>query len=181
MLSLYPALRNQEGRPHGARHGKTEAQKTVPYRLQRVEEMSQKSWRPGRTLRRNSRSFSQRQCLPRTATRNWLDRAEVHRYGQVGTGGPLLPSIQRWIPEISKTVVISHKTNRARMHRCDSDQTSELQSQSRTISTENQAKNVQNPFYFNNTKDGTLLPQVILGGTGTHPKAGWNSWVQFIF
>ena len=58
------------------------------------------------------------------------------------------------------------------MHRCDSDQTSELQSQSRTISTENQAKNVQNPFYFNNTKDGTLLPQVILGGTGTHPKAG---------
>ena len=47
------------------------------------------------------------------------------------------------------------------MRRCDF---SELQSQSRTVSTENQAKNVQNPFLFNNIKDGTLLPQVILGG-----------------
>ena len=60
----------------------------------------------------------------------------------------------------------------ARMHRCDFDQTSELQSQSRTVSTENQEKNVQNLFLFNNIKDGTLLPQVIPGGTGTRPKAG---------
>ena len=27
--------------------------------------------------------------------KNWLDRAEVHRNGQVGTRGSLLPSIQR--------------------------------------------------------------------------------------
>ena len=57
------------------------------------------------------------------------------------------------------------------MRRCDFDQTSELQSQSRTVSTENQAKNVQNPFLFNNIKDGTILSQVIPGGTGTRPKA----------
>ena len=57
---------------------------------------------------------------------------------------------------------ISHLTNRARMHRWDFDQTSELQPQSRTVSTENQAKNVQKPFLFNITNDGTLLPQVIL-------------------
>ena len=58
------------------------------------------------------------------------------------------------------------------MRRCDFDQTSELQSQSKAVSTENQAKNVQNPFLFNNIRDGTFLPQVILGGTGTRPKAG---------
>ena len=58
------------------------------------------------------------------------------------------------------------------MHRCDFDQTSELQSQSRTVSTENQEKNVQNPFLFNKKTDGTLLPQVIPGGTGTRQKDG---------
>ena len=58
------------------------------------------------------------------------------------------------------------------MRRCDFDQTSELQSQSRTVSIENQAKNVQNPFLFNSIRDGTLLPQAILGGIGTRPKAG---------
>ena len=40
------------------------------------------------------------------------------------------------------------------------------------VSTENQEKNVQNQFLFSNVKDGTLLPQVIPGGTGTRPKAG---------
>ena len=38
-------------------------------------------------------------------SKNWLDREEVHRNGQIGTGRPLLPSIQRGIPEISKTLV----------------------------------------------------------------------------
>ena len=55
---------------------------------------------------------------------------------------------------------ISHYTNRARMHRCDFDQTSKPQSQSKTHSTENQAKNVQNLFLFNKIKDGTLLPLI---------------------
>ena len=58
------------------------------------------------------------------------------------------------------------------MRRCDFDQTFELQSRSRTVSIENQAKNVQNPFLPNNIGDGTLLPQAIPGGTGTRPKAG---------
>ena len=58
------------------------------------------------------------------------------------------------------------------MRRCDFDQTSELQSQSKTVSIESQAKNVQNPFLFNNIRDGILLPQVIRGGIGTRPKAG---------
>ena len=31
---------------------------------------------------------------------------------------------------------------------------------------------MQNLFLVNNIKDGTLLPQVITGGTGTRPKAG---------
>ena len=29
--------------------------------------------------------------------KNWLDQGEVHRNGKIGTGRPLLPSIQRGI------------------------------------------------------------------------------------
>ena len=133
--------------------------------------MSPKSWLPGRTLRRNSWSFSTRPSISWFATQNWLDRAEMHRNGQVGTRGSLLPSIQRGIRDFNDSG-ISHWTNRVRMHRWDFDQTSEQQWQAKTVSTENQAKNVQNPFFFNNIKDGTLLPQVIPGGSGTRPKAG---------
>ena len=68
------------------------------------------------------------------------------------------------------------------MHRCDFDQTSELQSQSKTVAIENQAENVQKPCVLNNIKDGTLLPQVIPGGTGTRPKVGgahgFNSFLK---
>ena len=52
------------------------------------------------------------------------------------------------------------------MHRCDFDQTSQLQSQSRIVSTEKQAKNVQNPFLLNNRHTS---------------KSWWSSLVQFIF
>ena len=38
---------------------------------------------------------------------------------------------------------------------------------------------MQNLFLFTNVKDGTLLPQVIPGGTGTRPKAGGAH--EFIF
>ena len=58
------------------------------------------------------------------------------------------------------------------MRRCDFDQTFELQSQSKTESIVNQAKNAQNPFLPNNIGDGAFLPQAIPGGTGTRPKAG---------
>ena len=69
------------------------------------------------------------------------------------------------------------------MYRCDFGRISEPQLQTRTVSTENQEKNVQNLFLFNNIKDGTLLPQVIPGGAGTRPKAGgaheFNSFFFF--
>ena len=45
-------------------------------------------------------------------------------------------------------------------------------SQSRTVSMESQAKNVQNPFLPNRIGDGTPLPQTIPGGSGTRPKVG---------
>ena len=68
------------------------------------------------------------------------------------------------------------------MHRCDFDQIFELQSQSRTVYTEDQAKNVQNPFLYNNIIDGTLLPRVIPGGTWrTRPKAGGAHEFNSIF
>ena len=78
---------------------------------------------------------------------------------------------QRNVRDISDSGM-SHWTNRARMRRCDFDQTFELQLQSRTVSIENQARKSHNPFLTNNIGDGTLLPQAILGGTGTRPKAG---------
>ena len=68
-----------------------------------------------------------------------------------------------------KNIGMSHSTNRARMHRCDFDQTSEAQSQSWTASTENQEKHVQNLFLFINTKGGIrllLLLPVHHGGSG---------------
>ena len=67
------------------------------------------------------------------------------------------------------------------MRRCDFDQTFELQSQSKTVSIVNQAKNVQNPFIPNNIGDGTLLPPAIPGGTGTRPKAGGAHEFNFFF
>ena len=86
----------------------------------------------------------------------------MHRDGQVGTGGSLLPSIQRRIHKIPSRVV-SHieqigqectDATSIRLPSCGHNQ--------QPSSIENQAKNVQN---------GTLLPQVIPGGTGTRPKA----------
>ena len=56
------------------------------------------------------------------------------------------------------------------MRRCDSDQTFELQSQSKTVSIKNQVKKSHNPFLFNNIGDGTFLLQAIPGGTGTRPQ-----------
>ena len=51
----------------------------------------------------------------------------------------------------------SHRTDQAKMHRCDSDQSSEQQSQSKTVSTENREKNDQNPSLFIITKGGIRL------------------------
>ena len=58
---------------------------------------------------------------------------------------------------------ISHKTNRARMHRWNSDQTSEQQSQIWTVSTANLEKSDLNQFLFINS---LLLLPVLHGGSG---------------
>ena len=118
--SLNPALRFQEGATSWCSARQNWSTRRAFCGPPRAEEMYQKeSWR-------NSGSFPTRSSISWLATQNWLDRAEVHRKGEVGTGRPLLPSIQRWIPEISKNSGISHWTNRARMRRCDFDRTCEL-------------------------------------------------------
>ena len=62
---------------------------------------------------------------------------------------------------------ISHWTNRERMHRWNSDQTSEQQSQWWTVSTENLEKNDQNTSLFINTNGGIrLLLPALHGGSG---------------
>ena len=95
----------KKGRCHGARHGKTEELKKDHKARNARKRCCKKSWLSRWTFQRYSRSLSQRPSLSWITTRNWLDRAEVHRNGKVGTGRPLPPSIQRWIPEISKSLV----------------------------------------------------------------------------
>ena len=106
----------------------------------------------------------------------------MHRDGQVSAGGSFPPSLQRGIQEIPRTVVSHIKISRARMRRCDFDQTFDLQSQSKTVSIKNQVKKSHNPFLLNNIGDGTL-PRTILGGTGTRPEAGraHERTIQVIF
>ena len=77
----------------------------------------------------------------------------------------------RSMRDIGETVM-SHWTIRARMHRWDSDQTSEKQSQICTVFTENLEKNDQNQSLFNNTKNGIRLLPVLHGGIG---KNWWSS------
>ena len=55
------------------------------------------------------------------------------------------------------------------MHRCDFDQTFELQSLSKTVLIVNKVKKLQNQYVHNNTGDDTH-PQAIPGGT--RPIAG---------
>ena len=76
---------------------------------------------------------------------------------------------------------VSHWISRAKMRRCDFGLVFELQSQSKTVFIENQAKKLQNPFLLNNIRDGTL-PQAIPGGTGTRPKVGGaHEWSIYLF
>ena len=66
---------------------------------QRAQEMYQKEfwW--------NSRSFPTRSSISWFATQSWLDRGEVHRNGQIGTGRSLLLPIFWGIWEISGKLV----------------------------------------------------------------------------
>ena len=94
---------------------------------------------------------------PRRSASQWIN---WHRKTTL-TAYPL-----RNVRDIRK-IGISHWTNRARMHRWDSDQTSEQQSQLWTVSTENQEKNDQNQFLLNNTKGGISLLLPALHGIKT--------------
>ena len=82
---LNPALRHQKkGRLCGARHGKTEAQKQYF--------VAHNAWR--RRLKKNfdriHDRFQRDPVYRDSQLKNWLDRGEVHRNGQIGTRRPLL-------------------------------------------------------------------------------------------
>ena len=87
----------RKGRPRGARHGKTEAQNEhfVAHNARK------------RCIKKNFEGIHDRflrdPVFRDSQLKNWLDRAEVHRNGQVGTARSILPSIQRGIPDISET------------------------------------------------------------------------------
>ena len=66
-------------RPHGARHGKTEAQKEHFIAHNARKRCIKKN------LKTNSRSLSERLTISWFATQSWSDRGEVHRDGRVGT------------------------------------------------------------------------------------------------
>ena len=137
----------KKGRPHGARHVSKEITKELTIVSNETQYI----------VIRNSKLAG-----PRRSASKWIS---WHRK----TTPTVYPERSIWN---IKNTGSSHQTNRARMHRCDFDQISEPQSQSWTVSTENQEKNVQNLLLFNYIRDGTLLPQVTHRGIGTRPKAG---------
>ena len=168
--SLYPALRDQERALPWCSTRQNRRTERVPYSLQSVEEMPQKSWLSRWTLQRYSRSVSQRPSLSWIETQNWLDRAKVHRDGRVGTPRSHVPSLWRGIQKIPRTVVshiekVGQKRADATSTRFSSCSLTQKPSPSRTV------KKLQNQYLHSNTGDG-ILPQAILGRTGTRPKAG---------
>ena len=94
----------------------------------------------------------------------------MHRDGRVGTTRSHVLSPNRNSRD-TKDSGVSHWISRAKMRRCDFDLVFELQSQSKTVFIENQAKKLLNPCLLNKIGDGTL-PRAIHGGTGTRPKVG---------
>ena len=92
-------------RPRGASHGKTEAQKECHIAYNAWKRCCKRVDGQEEHYKGIHDRFLKRPSISWLATQNWLDREEVHRDGQVGTGWSLLPSIQRGIQEISRTVV----------------------------------------------------------------------------
>ena len=133
-------------RPRGARHGKAESQEEhfVVHNARKRCIKKEFWW--------NSRSFPTRFSTSWFATQNWLDRGEVHRDGEIGKGSPLLLPILWGVWEIKENGI--YITEQAEMHRWNSDQTTEQQSQRWTVYTENPEKNDLNQFTFINTKGG---------------------------
>ena len=85
----------KKGRPRGARHGKTEAQKEhFLAHNARMRRLKQKFEGIHDRFQRDS---TYRDSL---ATQNWLERGEVHRDGQISTGKPFLLPIVSGVREI---------------------------------------------------------------------------------
>ena len=73
----------KKGRHHGARHDKTEKQKKYYIVFDALRD----------------------EVYRESQLKKWLDRAEVHRDGRVDTARSHVPSIQRGIQEIPRTVL----------------------------------------------------------------------------
>ena len=145
-------------RPHGVRHGKTEEQKELTLKNNITKEFTIVFEETQSIVNRNSNLAG-----PSRSASRWTSwHKKIAR-----TVNPKRNSID------TKDSGISHS---------DFDQTSEVQSQSKTVSIKNQAKKSYNPFLLNNIGDGTL-PRAIPGGTGTRPEAGGahERTIQFIF
>ena len=133
----------KKGRPHGARHGKTDAQN---------EHFVAHNADP-----ENRDLQLKKMAGPRRSASRWIS---WHRK----TTPAAHPLRNTW--DIGKSG-ISHLTNQAEMHQWNSDQTSEQQSQLWTVSTKNLEQNDLNQSLFINTKGGIrLLLPVPHGGSG---------------
>ena len=165
----------KKGRPRGSRHGKTEAQKedfvahNALRRCLKKFEGNHGRFQPDSTYRDSQLiiGWIEEKCIA-------MDKLAQENHSHCPSSEEYEKFRTNWF--------ISHWTNRARMHRWDSDLTSEQQSQLWTVSTENQEKNDLNPYLFINTKGGTRLLLPVLHGDsgmktgGAHEKTKINKW-----
>ena len=160
----------KKGRPRGARHGKTEAQKehVLAHNVRKrcikknFKGIHDRFQRDSENVIRNSKLAG-----PSRSASRWTSwRRKISP-----TAHPL-----RSTRDIRKTV-ISYWTNQAEMHRRNSDQTSEQQSQLWTVSTTNLEKSDLNQSFFINIKGGIrlLLLPVLHGGSGMKTGGAHNS------
>ena len=167
MLSI-PHYVIKKVRTHRARHGKTEAQKQYPTRGRDVAKEL--------TARKNiTKDFDR--CLRGQVYRDsqlkigWTEQKciEMDKLAQEDHSYRLSrDEFQRYqktvVPHIKQIGQESTDATSIRLPSCSHNQEpSPSRIRRRTCRTYS---------FFNNIKDGTLLPQVVPGGTGTRPKAG---------
>ena len=158
----------KKNRPHGARHGKTEAQrKSILWPTMRGRDVSRRimkeftivSYEIQFFVTRNSKLAGPRRSASQWI--NWHTKTTPTAYSVRNT----------WD---TKNIGISHWTNRARMHRWDFDQTSEPQLQKWTVSTENQEKN---QFLLTVPKVAPIFFQFFMVEL---EKTWWSSYFYFV-
>ena len=168
----------KKGRPHGARHGKTEEQKEY--------HIAFSAWK-----RCRKRVDSQEEHYKGIHDRFLRD--QVYRESQLKIGWTEQKCLElaqedhsyrlskkefkRYQGQWSLTLNKSGKNAPMRLR-----QDFQLQSLSKTVSIVNQVKKFQNPLLLNNIGDGTLL-QAIPGGAGIRPTVGGahERSIQFFF